>query len=969
MKTHSSQHACVAVIALLTGVFGPPARAQEHPMVFSPTDAGVTRSITNWGLDTCWLSADNMLRGLIYMGTNNVNIVRVGFFVDAPLTNNDVTPADKVSMQDCATAAGMATAATKWDLNLNTTVNAWYQSGANRVYPDRWAAAMEACQKYYNRSFWAVEGFNEPDLTSNNEGSAADLYNIFGYLQSSGYFPGAAMEGGSTLNDDQAVSWFNTVAGRATLGSTHCLAGTAANYVNFIQTVAASNALPFNPEMHNVLEPMMGVNYGLAGGIWWGTAERTRGEFVKACQGKRLAYAEDLGNWTAASVYRAPSGQVEAFIGASERMAVTTTYRFVSKDHPLFFDGYGPLRDYAVTIPGGSGYQVNQPNAEKVVNITWGADAPPPISGRYIVVNRNSGLALEVPGGSTANGTFLDQNAYSSALYQQWDLSPMSSTSGGDYSYFALVAAHDGITADDYNWSYANGNPVDQWNNGTNVLEQWYLQYAGNGYFYIRNRWCNNCLDVSGASVSSGAQIVFSNYLGTASQQWRLIPASVSSYDFTAPAAPTGLTALANPASVLLKWTANTESDLAGYTVFRATTSGGPYDIIARGLTSTCFLDGSVQPSTAYYYVVAATDKSLNQSAYSSQVSASRAGGQTMLANYNFENTTADGSINGNPAELIGSPGYATGKYGSALSLNGSGQSALVPPGTLVGVTNFTIAMWVYWNGGNAWQRIFDFGNGTTQYMFLTPYSGNNTLRFAVTTNGGGAEQVLNAAKLPSGKWIHVAVTRSGNTTSIYTNGVLAASGSITLSPGTFNPMVNYLGQSQYYGDPTFKGMLDSVYIFNYALTTSQLTNLANTSFPSGFTWRLVNRADGKALDNYGYTTNGSGVYQYDVGPSSNQRWTINAASSHYKLQCVTGGLCLDTGGLNTNGAGLQQWGSGGSGNQLWDLAPSDSGYYYLTNYVTGKCLDTGGQTANGAQMVQWGLGGSWNQQWKVLGF
>ena len=52
---------------------------------------------------------------------------------------------------------------------------------------------------------------------------------------------------------------------------------------------------------------------------------------------------------------------------------------------------------------------------------------------------------------------------------------------------------------------------------------------------------------------------------------------------------------------------------------------------------------------------------------------------------------------------------------------------------TLWGVT------WVTWNGGGAWQRIFDFGtsdggegnSGTGQkYLFLTPSSGAGTLRF-----------------------------------------------------------------------------------------------------------------------------------------------------------------------------------------------------------------------------------------------
>src|SRR5471032_2654704 len=98
----------VAVISSF--VLASPVRAQDHTILFSPTDSGVTRSITNWGLDTCWASFDNMQRGLIFMGTNNVNMVRVGFFVDSPLTNNDVTPADKSYLQTCANLAGMATA-------------------------------------------------------------------------------------------------------------------------------------------------------------------------------------------------------------------------------------------------------------------------------------------------------------------------------------------------------------------------------------------------------------------------------------------------------------------------------------------------------------------------------------------------------------------------------------------------------------------------------------------------------------------------------------------------------------------------------------------------------------------------------------------------------------------------------------------------------------------------------------------
>src|SRR5689334_743752 len=69
--------------------------AQDHTILFSTGGPGVSMAITNWGLDTGWASFDNMQRGLIFMGTNNVNVVQVAFEMNAPLTNNDLTAAQK----------------------------------------------------------------------------------------------------------------------------------------------------------------------------------------------------------------------------------------------------------------------------------------------------------------------------------------------------------------------------------------------------------------------------------------------------------------------------------------------------------------------------------------------------------------------------------------------------------------------------------------------------------------------------------------------------------------------------------------------------------------------------------------------------------------------------------------------------------------------------------------------------------
>ena len=114
--------------------------------------------------------------------------------------------------------------------------------------------------------------------------------------------------------------------------------------------------------------------------------------------------------------------------------------------------------------------------------------------------------------------------------------------------------------------------------------------------------------------INNGAVTVQWDDTGTLDQQWRLIPATVTNYDFVAPAAPTLVTASANAVSVHLNWKTNSESDLASYTVLRATNSGGPYEICARGLTNNSFTDKSANQPKTFYYVVKAVDRSLNSS-------------------------------------------------------------------------------------------------------------------------------------------------------------------------------------------------------------------------------------------------------------------------------------------------------------------------------------------------------------------
>ncbi|AEE96314.1 glycoside hydrolase family 9 protein [Mahella australiensis] len=109
--------------------------------------------------------------------------------------------------------------------------------------------------------------------------------------------------------------------------------------------------------------------------------------------------------------------------------------------------------------------------------------------------------------------------------------------------------------------------------------------------------------------------------------------------DTTPPAAPTGLTAAAvSSNSINLDWADNTDSDLAGYKVYRSTMSGftpGSANFVKQ-VTASAYTDTGLAADTTYYYKVTAVDTSGNESQPSAQASAKtqQGGGTTPPGEY-----------------------------------------------------------------------------------------------------------------------------------------------------------------------------------------------------------------------------------------------------------------------------------------------------------------------------------------------
>ncbi|MBP8783320.1 MAG: T9SS type A sorting domain-containing protein, partial [Paludibacter sp.] len=199
-------------------------------------------------------------------------------------------------------------------------------------------------------------------------------------------------------------------------------------------------------------------------------------------------------------------------------------------------------------------------------------------------------------------------------------------------------------------------------------------------------------------------------------------------------------------------------------------------------------------------------------------------GGNVLLAQYQFEDNSKDNSAQLLHGAVFGTATYTTGKTGQkAIILNGT-NTAIQLPSNIANSSNITVAGWVYPRSTNTWQRIFDFGNGDSQYMFLTHRASTGQLRFAI--KNGGAEQILNAPTLTLNKWSHVAVTLDETSVRIYVNGQqTATSSTITIRPSDFKPLLNYIGRSQF-PDPLFNGYIDDFRIYNYALPAEDIMKL-----------------------------------------------------------------------------------------------------------------------------------------------
>ncbi len=781
--------------------------------------------VVRWGVDTAWqwswwpLRATNHMQECVGLGRVTITPRTSG--THTALENGQTSIFDdqlswlaKSKVQDLYLLAG------------NGSGSAWNISYRTPFIEDIALAVQYLNGKGYN--VVAISPFNEPDYGPNNAPDASEQAAVARLMHQHSVLKDIPIAGPSCLNPDYAYSWWNTMKNDIDIGNTHQLAGTFNNFAGFYQAVRSSGKPSAGDEMHNINDALIGMHYGMSDGIWWSDfGGYTRAELGRASlDGACIGYAENRNAWTSAAVFKRYSEDLaEGFLGTSERQAGESSYTFISQDRLAYYDGYGPYYEYTKDTKGGSGYQNGQTNSEYVIEITYGEDVPVgPIYGDFKIVNKATGNLLTTS--QLTNGGIVRQAASStsSSVNQIWKIAAVDKATTGDFAYVTIQSANNPTYyMEGPKYAGDNGAKVQMYDGGGNECERWHLHYKGDGYYVITNHDSGLSLEGS-ASNSSGnkTNVVQWARTGTDRQLWKLVPSSAK-VDNNAPSAPTGLKTTSQSGSVLLTWDANTESDLLGYMIYRYNESAGIWEAIGRQVKEPQFIDNICRKGKELRYRVRAVDESWNVGEASESVKCSTSSDKSLIAQWNLIDDLQDNSENKFNGVSSG-VGFATTDTHHGAVFDGTDDYINLPY-HLGDMDEMTFSAWIKPGSASSWQRVFDFGRNTENYIFFTTSNGS-TARFEICKDG--TKQGLNATKnLTTSTWSHIVITISKSRVCIYINGVLNASTSdITFRPSDVRPNLSYLGRSMFDSDPLYKGIIGDVCIYNYAVEEDAVKQL-----------------------------------------------------------------------------------------------------------------------------------------------
>ncbi|MGH8021960.1 MAG: LamG-like jellyroll fold domain-containing protein [Limisphaerales bacterium] len=200
---------------------------------------------------------------------------------------------------------------------------------------------------------------------------------------------------------------------------------------------------------------------------------------------------------------------------------------------------------------------------------------------------------------------------------------------------------------------------------------------------------------------------------------------------------------------------------------------------------------------------------------------------QTLQHRYSFVSDASDsvGTANGT---IVSPNGGSPVTINNGLVLPGGGGPGFsgyvtLPAGILDTTTNLTIECWVTQSSQDSWAELWNFNNGTSQYLGYIPYPANNNNDMSLADKNGNESDAFSQVLFPNGVEEHITATFNAANleASLYVGPNLVASVSTpdaSYIPGTYNTANNYLGQDPF-PDPQWQGTIYEFRIYNGALT------------------------------------------------------------------------------------------------------------------------------------------------------